>query len=398
MSFDVTALENYTKENVETLIVKSFFDAKTQQLITANGHLMTGVKTAERLPLFDTDAIFQDGSGCGWNASGTTVVSAKVITVAAIKIQEALCPKELNRTYLQLTLKAGVQQEAIPFEQTYTETKASKTAQQMEVLIWQGDTDSMSANLDKIDGVIKIVDVAKEAIHANAFHGTGTITSLTTSTAIVGVGTAFTTEVGVGDVLVASGVVIGTVATVTDATHIVLKANGLAAVAGVAYMVAPFAALEALGLTAPILKSAGVTRTNVIAIINAMWLTLPAELQGKDDVAILVGWDVYQSYIAALIVLNLFAYTADNSAQQDGEILVPGTKYKIIALHGLDATKRLYACRLSNLYLANDMEGEENKFDLWYTKDFDEVRYTNQFRIGVQVGYVSEVVEFELAA
>lgn len=60
---------------------------------------------------------------------------------------------------------------------------------------------------------------------------TGTITVATSSNAVTGVGTAFTTDVAVGDVLFDSeGKQIGTVAQITDATHLTLASRAMVAV------------------------------------------------------------------------------------------------------------------------------------------------------------------------
>jgi hypothetical protein len=62
---------------------------------------------------------------------------------------------------------------------------------------------------------------------------TGTITVATNSTAVTGVGTAFTTQLSKGAALyAATGAFLGTVASVTDATNAVLTANALSAVTG----------------------------------------------------------------------------------------------------------------------------------------------------------------------
>ena len=71
----------------------------------------------------------------------------------------------------------------------------------------------------------------------------GTITSTTGSTAVVGVGTEFTTEIGsgisgTGTVLYnSSGAIIGIVSSVTDDTHLTLKVNGAVAVTNGKYFI-----------------------------------------------------------------------------------------------------------------------------------------------------------------
>ena len=55
--------------------------------------------------------------------------------------------------------------------------------------------------------------------------GTGTITGTDASTAVVGVGTLFNTELAVSDELYIAGVGVVTIASIADATNLVLTGN-----------------------------------------------------------------------------------------------------------------------------------------------------------------------------
>jgi hypothetical protein len=61
---------------------------------------------------------------------------------------------------------------------------------------------------------------------------TGTITSSSSTTAIVGVGTAFTTQTFVGAIIAYTGTALGTVTVVTDDTHVTIAANATSTQAG----------------------------------------------------------------------------------------------------------------------------------------------------------------------
>jgi sugar lactone lactonase YvrE len=65
-----------------------------------------------------------------------------------------------------------------------------------------------------------------------AGSGTGTITTMTTSTTVNGTGTSFTTQAAVGGTISSGGVLLGTVASITSNTVLVLNANALAQVTG----------------------------------------------------------------------------------------------------------------------------------------------------------------------
>jgi hypothetical protein len=168
MAFDVSALTNYVKEDADKLFMASHFDATTQTLIQEAGNVFLDVKSAETVNKMTTDAAFQTDSTCGFNASGTTAFSQRVLTVGKIKVQEELCPKNLETKYLQKKLPKGSTYTEIIYAEEYMAEKAAIIAEQLEVAIWQGDTASGSQNINKFDGFIKIIGAAAGVVNANA--------------------------------------------------------------------------------------------------------------------------------------------------------------------------------------------------------------------------------------
>jgi hypothetical protein len=320
MAFDVSALANYTEQNEALLVTSSVLGAKTASLIKSAGNVMVGVKSAETINIMDTDAIFQSGGSCGFNASGSTSFTQRTVTIGKIKVNEALCPKDLEAKYLQKALPTGSMYDAIPFEQEFTDKKAKKIAAQLETALWQGDTASGNVNLNKFDGLVKLIGAA-------------------------------------------SGVV---------------DANVSAYVSG-----------------APISSATGITASNVIAIFDGVYKAIPAQIVSEDDVTIFCGMDVFRTYTIALKNANMFHYQFDGKA--DSEFYLPGTSVKVIAVQGLNGTSKIYAARLSNLFLGTDLLNEEEKFEIFYAKEADQVRFVSEFKMGVNFAFPDEVVKFVLS-
>jgi hypothetical protein len=76
--------------------------------------------------------------------------------------------------------------------------------------------------------------------------------------------------------------------------------------------------------------------------------------------------------------------------------MLPGTNTKVVAVDGLidaDANNEIiFAGRLSNMFYGTDMQGDEEQFDMWYSKDNQEERLAIQFIAGVQVAWPDEIV------
>lgn len=317
MAFDVSTLVNYVIENPDLLVTKSIFGSRTSDLIRSEGTVRTGIKFADQINQIDTDAIFQDGSGCTRTSSGTTRITQRKITVGNIAVIEDLCVKDLRNKYTSKVLAKGSQENEMPFEQEYTDLKARTIAKQLEIAIWQGDTTSGNANLNRFDGYIKLIDVAATAVNGNP-----------------------------------TGITVGT----------------------------------------------GITSSNIKQIVDNMWQLLPADVQGNDDIRVFCGWDVFSTFIAAYRDQNLFNFAPAGSEVKaaNGEVVIPGTSYKLTAVHGLDTTKRLFSIRMSNMYSGTDLENEEEQFDMIPDQFKDYLRFKAGFKYGVNVAFPNEIVSFKL--
>lgn len=324
MGFLVTGLTAYTEQNEQQLVTASLFEARTQQLILAQGNVMTGVKSSQTVNRMDTDVFFQDDSSCGFLSSGTTEFSQRTLTVGKVKVQETLCPKDLESVYLQKALPAGGNYDTIAFANEYTARKAGKIAEALETAIWTatgsgyGGTNGL---LNKFKGIKQhISEAGASVVNANVtgFYGTG----------------------------------------------------------------APITGIDTMDKA----------QKSVLAVINA----LPAAVKGKTDVVIFCGWDVYTLLIQKYVDLNLFHFnpgSTNNAASS--EFIVPGTSYKVIPVHGLNSTNDIYAMRMSNIFLGVDLQNEEEKFEMWYSQDDRNVKFSANMKIGIQLAFPDEVVKFE---
>lgn len=324
-ALNVTGLVDYVKENEELLLTKSLFGGKTIDIISAEGNLMLGVKSTEKISILATDAIFQDGTGCTRVSSGGTSLTQRQLTVGTIAVVEDICVADLEKKYIANKLARGANNNKLPFEQVYSELKANTVAKQLEIAVWKGDTAHSDVNINKFDGFIKIIDAAGTAVPANS------------------------------------------------ATYI---ASG-----------------------APIAAGTGITLSNVKAIVNAMWLALPADVTGKDDIRIFCGWDTFNKFINAFTDQNLFNFapTGSEVSVANGVVIIPGTNYKLTAVHGLDGTNRLFAMQVGNMVFGTDLESDYEDFRMMPDQFDDYLRFKMRFRAGVQVGFPDEIVSFKLA-
>jgi hypothetical protein len=304
MAFSFGNLTAYTEQQRLPLITKAVFSARTAALFTKQ----VGIKSAAALNLMDTDANLASGTSCGWTATGNTTFSQRNITVAPMKIQEALCPRSLEQYWMQSQLTAGSQYDGVPFEQAFAEQKALRIAEALENAIWSGST--------LVTGLLTILNAA-------------------------------------------SGSTVS-------------------------------------GNTAAI--SGSITTTNVISIFDNIYTRIPQAILTKNDLVIFCGWDVFRTLIGALKANTGVMYNqVDLQGLADGDIIYPGTNVRVVAVPGLLGYNRLVCSYLGNFFYGTDLLSDEENFELWYSKDNDEVRFQAAFKVGVQVAYPDLVVDWKLA-
>ena len=166
MSFSLATLTAYTDQQRLPLITKAVFSARTAALFTKQ----VGVKSAAALNLMDTDAALAAGTSCGWTAAGTTTFSQRNVTVAPMKVQEALCPRSLEQYWMQTQLTQGSTYDGVPFEQAFAEQKALRIAEALENAIWSGST--------LVTGLLTILNAASgSTVSGNTAAISGSITT-----------------------------------------------------------------------------------------------------------------------------------------------------------------------------------------------------------------------------
>ena len=125
-----------------------------------------------------------------------------------------------------------------------------------------------------------------------------------------------------------------------------------------------------------------------------MYNVIPADISDAQDLVLWVGIDTFKKYTTALRNSNLFHYAADSEGM---EIMIPATNVKMIAVGGLNGTNRMFLGRLSNFYMGTDLANEYESYQIFYSRDNDEVRFRAALKAGVQFAFGDQIIQFTLA-
>ncbi|MBV1952645.1 MAG: hypothetical protein KUG64_10690 [Cycloclasticus sp.] len=162
MSLNLAGLSTYTDEQKMDLVRASLLSGKTLSLIS----VQPDIKSSAAINILSSTAVWAAGA-CGFSAAGSTILTQRVLTVAAIKKNETICVDDLEAYYTQSKMKAGSYNEAIPFEQSYSEELAGQTSKFVEQLAWQGDTGG-AGNMVLTDGFVKLIDAEGTVVTGTA--------------------------------------------------------------------------------------------------------------------------------------------------------------------------------------------------------------------------------------
>lgn len=159
----VTGLTSYVEENKSKLIAKSVLGGKSASMF----NLMVDVKGPTTVNKVGTNVVLQDGSDCGWSASGTTELSQRTLTPAHLKVNMPYCEKELLKTFAQHQVKVAAGQKNLPFEEEFMNSVANDVQEQIEKMIYQGQ----SGQTDEFEGLISILSGATGVVTSTSASG-----------------------------------------------------------------------------------------------------------------------------------------------------------------------------------------------------------------------------------
>lgn len=169
-----SALKNYLNANRDELVSNSIFSAKSTRLM----QLQTGVKNVTAIVRMENDVVFQDGSQCGFNASGATAFTNRNLTPAFIKVNMSWCDKDLLKTWAAYRVAVGAGRAKMPFEEQILANLIKKIGAELEKALWQGDTTNGTGNLAVMDGLYTMMgaDITSTVIPAANVQAKGSDT------------------------------------------------------------------------------------------------------------------------------------------------------------------------------------------------------------------------------
>ena len=120
--------------------------------------------------------------------------------------------------------------------------------------------------------------------------------------------------------------------------------------------------------------------TGAYDAVKAVYFGMSAEALDRGGI-IFVDPIVFRALINDVTVLNMFHYNPGN-ANLD-EFLLPGSNVRVISTPGLAGTYAIVGTFGQNLVFGTDLEGDNERVDLWWSEDNRVFRYQVKWNMGV---------------
>ena len=143
--------------------------------------LIPNVKSKIKLAYSDLGNILQ-GDDCSFSASGEGSLNQKTMTVCDLKVNLEYCATTFEANYLSAQLRAGATDQALPdsYAQFVLSQVAEVVSQDLETVMFKGDTGTSSYPLSLCDGLVKLMLADSDIIDVSATASTMTSTIVLT--------------------------------------------------------------------------------------------------------------------------------------------------------------------------------------------------------------------------
>jgi len=142
------------------------------------------------------------------------------------------------------------------------------------------------------------------------------------------------------------------------------------------------------------LEHEALTLQNVGMAVQDVVLAIPTEV--LNTATIYMGYDTYRLWVMSWQIANMFHFDGGNLNVNLN--VYPGSQIPVKPVPGLNGTSEIVCGVDSNFYYGTDLQGDEERFDFWYSKDDQKFKLAIEFAIGTQIAFPNRVVISSLAS
>jgi hypothetical protein len=134
---------------------------------------------------------------------------------------------------------------------------------------------------------------------------------------------------------------------------------------------------------------------NPITEIDNLINVLDDNAMSREDLVVFMSYANFRLYVQALTKANFFAnYIGATSIDANMEATHPNTNVKVVPTIGLASSNQVTIGPKEYMVVGFDLTSDHEKLDMWYSKDFDEVRLRANYNYGAQIAKFGSTAYF----
>lgn len=156
-------------------------------------------------------------------------------------------------------------------------------------------------------------------------------------------------------------------------------------------------------------QTAALTTANIRTVVEEIiFQKLPLAISETGDEVVFLGVDNYRILLQKLMQDGAFFYQPNAVNFTSNEITYPGTNVRVIGLNEMNSgnavdtgslptavKNRILAGSLKNFVAGFDVRADLSDFDVWFSKDNQQLRFNCRFNIGCVNHFTDQLVQYK---
>jgi hypothetical protein len=134
---------------------------------------------------------------------------------------------------------------------------------------------------------------------------------------------------------------------------------------------------------------------NPITEVDKLINVLDDNAMSREDLVVYMSYANFRLYVQALTRANFFSnYIGGTSVTADMEAIHPNTNVKVVPTIGLASSNQVVIGPKAYTIVGFDLLSDHEQMEVWYSKDFNEVRFRANYNYGAQIALFGSTAYF----
>lgn len=131
---------------------------------------------------------------------------------------------------------------------------------------------------------------------------------------------------------------------------------------------------------------AGLTAGNALEQVNELIDALPQNVLSRTDLMMYMSYANFRALTRGLVAANYYHFAPGDKVLNYGlgqSVIIPGTNVTAVPVAGLGTSNRIICGPKEHIIAVTGLTDDQDKINIWYSRDNDEIRMLSAYRIGL---------------